>query len=39
MMNVKNCEPEDVYIGMPVRIIFEERGEEKQKIPQSEPVS
>ncbi len=39
MMNVKNCEPEDVYIGMPVRIIFEERGEEKQKMPQSEPIS
>ena len=38
MMNIKNCNPEDVHIGMPVRIIFEERGEERQKIPQAEPA-
>ncbi|MBW2622538.1 MAG: OB-fold domain-containing protein, partial [Deltaproteobacteria bacterium] len=38
MMNVKNCAPEDVYIGMSVRIVFEERGEEKQKIPQAESL-
>ncbi len=37
MMNIKNCSPEDIYIGMPVRIIFEERGE--QKIPQAKPFS
>ena len=39
MMNIKNRNPEDVHIGMLVRIIFEERGEEKQKIPQAEPAS
>ena len=38
MMNIKNCKPEDVHIGMPVRIIFEERGVERQKIPQAEPA-
>lgn len=24
--NVKECEPEDVYIGMPVEVFFEQRG-------------
>lgn len=38
MMNVMNCAPEDVYIGMPVQIVFEERGEDGQKIPQAEPL-
>lgn len=38
MMNVKNCNVNDVYIGMPVRVVFEERGEDNQKIPQVEPL-
>lgn len=38
MMNIKNCNPEDLYIGMPVMIGFEERGEERQKIPQARPA-
>ena len=36
MMNVINCAPEDVSIGMPVRIVFEERG--TMALPQAEPV-
>jgi uncharacterized OB-fold protein len=38
MMNIKNCDTKDVYIGMPVMIGFEERGEERQKIPQALPA-
>ena len=36
MMNVKNCSLEDICVGMPVRIIFEDRG--KYKIPQVVPI-
>jgi len=36
MMNIKDCSPEDIYIGMPVSIIFEERG--KQKLPQAKAI-
>ncbi len=36
MMNVINCAPEDVTIGMPVRVTFEQRGE--MALPQAEPV-
>jgi uncharacterized OB-fold protein len=36
MMNVINCPPESVAIGMPVRIVFEDR--EGQKLPQAEPT-
>ena len=38
MMNVINCDVEDVCVGMPVRVVFEERGEDNQKIPQVEPL-
>jgi uncharacterized protein len=27
MTNLVNCEPDDVVIGMPVRVLFEDRGE------------
>ncbi|MDA0664488.1 MAG: Zn-ribbon domain-containing OB-fold protein [Proteobacteria bacterium] len=37
MMNVINCPPDSVTIGMPVRITFEER--EGQRVPQAEPRS
>ena len=37
MMNIKECRPEEIHIGMPVSIIFEQRGE--QKIPQAMPFS
>jgi len=36
MLNVINCPPEDVTIGMPVRITFEDRGE--MALPQAEPA-
>ncbi|WP_281016320.1 MULTISPECIES: Zn-ribbon domain-containing OB-fold protein [unclassified Minwuia] len=36
MMNVINCAPEDVTIGMPVRICFEPRGD--MALPQAEPA-
>lgn len=36
MMNVVNCDPESVAIGMPVNIVFEQRGE--QAVPQAEPA-
>ena len=36
MMNVINCAPESVAIGMPVRITFEDR--DGQRIPQAEPA-
>lgn len=35
MANVVNCDPEDVDIGDPVGITFEDRGE--RKVPQFEP--
>ena len=36
MMNVINCAPEDVTIGMAVRVTFEKRGD--MALPQAEPV-
>jgi uncharacterized OB-fold protein len=33
MMNVVDCDPQDVAIGKPVRIVFEQR--EGQKVPQA----
>ena len=37
--NIVNCAPEDVYIGMPVRVVFEHRPTEDEDIwiPQFEP--
>ena len=35
MMNVRDCHPEAVQIGMRVEIVFEQQGE--QKIPQARP--
>jgi hypothetical protein len=35
MLNVRDCPPEKVHIGMRIRIDFETRGE--QKIPQAAP--
>lgn len=40
MLNVVNCPPEEVAIGMPVQITFEPRGENgEQLIPQAEPAA
>ena len=36
--NVLNCAPEDVYIGMPVKTIFEDREGSDYKVPQVEPA-
>ena len=36
MMNVINCAPEDVTIGMAVRVTFEKRGD--MALPQAEPA-
>ena len=36
MMNVVGCDPDAVRIGMPVRIVFEDRA--GQKIPQATPA-
>jgi uncharacterized OB-fold protein len=38
--NIVNCEPDDVRIGMPVRVLFEEHadGDEKVWIPLFEPM-
>jgi uncharacterized OB-fold protein len=36
MMNVIGCDPSEVTIGMPVRIVFEERGD--MKLPQATPA-
>jgi len=36
--NIQGCEPEAVYIGMPVEVVFEERGDDTvlpQFIPQT----
>lgn len=38
MMNVVDCEPERLEIGMAVRIVFEQRGPDNQQIPQAAPV-
>tara|TARA_R110001599_G_scaffold187281_2_gene381724 strand:- start:402 stop:821 length:420 start_codon:yes stop_codon:yes gene_type:complete len=37
MCNVLNCNPDDVRIGMPVRVVYETRPGSEQKIPQVEP--
>ena len=36
--NIFNCSPENVYIGMPVKVIFEDREGSDYKIPQVEPA-
>jgi hypothetical protein len=36
MMNVVDCDPETVHIGMAVRIVFEER--DGQRLPQAAPA-
>jgi len=36
MMNVVDCDPDGVAIGGKVRIVFEDRGE--QKVPQAVPA-
>ena len=36
--NILNCPPERVYIGMPVRVVFETRDGSDYKIPQVEPA-
>lgn len=36
MMNVINCAPEDVAIGLAVRVVFEKRGD--MALPQAEPA-
>lgn len=36
MMNIVNCDPERVAIGMPVNIVFEQR--DGQAVPQAEPA-
>lgn len=36
--NIFNCPPENVYIGMPVKVIFEDREGSDYKIPQVEPA-
>jgi uncharacterized OB-fold protein len=38
--NIVNCAPDDVYVGMPVRAVFEEHadGDEKVWIPLFEPL-
>lgn len=35
MVNIQGCPPEAVHIGLPVRIVFETRGD--QKVPQGVP--
>jgi hypothetical protein len=37
MLNVRDCPPETVRIGMRVKIVFEQQGE--QKIPQAVPLA
>lgn len=36
MTNVLNCDPDSVYVDMPVEVIFEARGD--RKIPQFQPA-
>jgi len=36
--NIFNCLPESIYIGMPVKVIFEDREGSDYKIPQVEPA-
>ena len=38
MTNLRNCTADAVRIDMPIRIVFEPRGNEGRKIPQAEPV-
>lgn len=38
MMNVVDCDPETVEIGMPIRVVFEHRGDPPQFLPQAQPL-